>query len=149
VPQRDRAPQPGVTGNVAGLEIENTQYADVYENHAEDNTGGIVVFDLPGNPIVGRDVRLRDNTIVRNNRRNFAPGGTVAEIPSGTGTFVMASRRVVVTNNTYEENNAVDIALISGLIIEGNPATWELDEAELVGTGTTSVCSPGRPPTRS
>lgn len=67
-----------VTGNVAGLEIENTQYADVYENHAEDNTGGIVVFDLPGNPIVGRDVRLRDNTIVRNNRRNFAPGGTVA-----------------------------------------------------------------------
>ncbi|MBK6576736.1 MAG: right-handed parallel beta-helix repeat-containing protein [Sandaracinaceae bacterium] len=122
-----------VTGNVAGLEIENTQYADVYENHAEDNTGGIVVFDLPGNPIVGRDVRLRDNTIVRNNRRNFAPGGTVAEIPPGTGTFVMASRRVVVTNNTYEENNAVDIALISGLIIEGNPATWELDEAELVG----------------
>jgi len=122
-----------VRGNVAGLEIENTQYADVYENHAEDNTGGIVVFDLPGNPIVGRDVRLRDNTIVRNNRRNFAPGGTVAEIPPGTGTFVMASRRVVVTNNRYEENNAVDIALISGLIIEGNPATWELDEAELVG----------------
>ena len=28
--------------NVAGLEIENTQYADVYENTAEDNTGGIV-----------------------------------------------------------------------------------------------------------
>ncbi|HET7499993.1 MAG TPA: parallel beta-helix domain-containing protein, partial [Kofleriaceae bacterium] len=83
-----------VTKNVAGLEIENTQYADVYNNTAEDNTGGIVVFDLPGNPIVGRDVRLRDNTIQNNNRPNFAAGGTVANIPAGTGTFAMASRRV-------------------------------------------------------
>lgn len=61
----------------------------------------------------------------------------------------MASRRVVVTNNTYEENNAVDIALISGLIIEGNPATWELDEAELVGNWDDLGLLPGRPPTRS
>ena len=67
-----------VRGNVAGLEVENTQYADVYDNLAEDNTAGIVTFDLPGNPIVGRDVRLRDNIIRDNNRTNFAPGGTVA-----------------------------------------------------------------------
>ncbi len=121
-----------VRGNVAGLEIENTQYADVYENHAEDNTGGIVVFDLPGNPVVGRDVHLHDNTIIRNNRRNFAPGGTVAQIPPGTGTFVMASRRVVISDNRYEENNAVDIAIISGLILEENPPEdWELDPAVL------------------
>ncbi|MCB9661693.1 MAG: right-handed parallel beta-helix repeat-containing protein [Sandaracinaceae bacterium] len=122
-----------VRGNVAGLEIENTQYADVYENHAENNTGGIVVFDLPGNPIVGRDVRLRDNVIIRNNGRNFAPGGTVSEIPPGTGTFVMASRRVMVVNNRYEENNAVDIAVISGMIVEPLPENWELPTAMLVG----------------
>src|ERR1044071_3115469 len=77
-----------VTGHVAGLEIENTQYADVYGNTAEDNTAGIVVFDLPGNPIVGRDVRLRDNTIRNNNHVNFGtPGTTVASIPVGTGTL--------------------------------------------------------------
>ena len=63
-----------VRGNVAGLEIENTQFADVYGNVAHDNTAGIVVFDLPGNPIVGRDVRIRDNMIVDNNQTNFAPG---------------------------------------------------------------------------
>ena len=34
--------------NVAGIEIENTVGADVYECTATNNTGGILVFDLPG-----------------------------------------------------------------------------------------------------
>lgn len=123
-----------VRGNVAGLEIENTQYADVHGNTAEDNTGGIVVFDLPGNPIVGRDVRLRDNIIRNNNHVNFAPGGTVGSIPAGTGTFAMASRRVEITGNTYEGNNTVDIALISGLALEQDETMWELETASLTGT---------------
>ncbi|MBZ0230838.1 MAG: right-handed parallel beta-helix repeat-containing protein [Deltaproteobacteria bacterium] len=123
-----------VAGNVAGLEIENTQYADVYGNTAEDNTAGIVVFDLPGNPIVGRDVKLRDNIIRNNNHINFAPGGTVAVIPVGTGTFAMASRRVEITGNTYENNNTGDIALLSGLIVESDEARWELATASLNGT---------------
>lgn len=125
-----------VRGNVAGLEIENTQYADVYDNHAEDNTTGIVVFDLPGNPIVGRDVRLRNNTIINNNRLNFAvPGTTVAAIPAGTGTFAMASRRVEITDNTYQNNQTVDIAIISGLVVESEDdgAAWALQTSSLVG----------------
>ena len=124
-----------VTGNVAGLEIENTQYADVYGNTAEDNTGGIVVFDLPGNPIVGRDVRLRNNIIRNNNHGNFGtPGTTVASIPVGTGTFAMASRRVEITGNTYADNNTGDIALISGLAIEQDVTKWVLPTSQLTGT---------------
>lgn len=122
-----------VRGNVAGLEIENTQYADVYGNLAEDNTGGIVVFDLPGNPIVGRDVRLRDNVIRNNNRKNFAPQGVVKEIPAGTGTFAMASRRVEITGNTYENNNTVDIAVINGLVVDSDPMVWNLAKSTLLG----------------
>jgi len=108
-----------VSNNVAGLEIENTQYADVHDNTAENNTGGIVVFDLPGNPIVGRDVRLHDNIIRNNNHVNFAVQntGTVRLIPAGTGTFALASRRVEITGNTYENNNTGDIAILSGLVI--------------------------------
>ncbi|MFK7929375.1 MAG: parallel beta-helix domain-containing protein [Myxococcota bacterium] len=121
------------SGNVAGLEIENTQYADVYGNVVEDNTGGLVVFDLPGNPVVGRDVYIHDNIIRNNNRDNFAPGGTVAQIPAGTGTFAMASRRIEISNNTYENNNSVDIALISGLVVEGDPAKWVIPKADVVG----------------
>ncbi|HNL38060.1 MAG TPA: parallel beta-helix domain-containing protein, partial [Saprospiraceae bacterium] len=36
--------------NVAGIEIENTTNAWVYDNYAHDNTGGILVFDLPDLP---------------------------------------------------------------------------------------------------
>jgi parallel beta-helix repeat protein len=123
-----------VTGNVAGLEIENTQYADVYGNTAEDNTGGIVVFDLPGNPIVGRDVRLRNNTIRNNNHANFGTSGTtVASIPVGTGTFAMASRRVEITDNTYDGNHTSDISLISGLAIEPDITKWTLPITSLSG----------------
>jgi len=121
-----------VRGNVAGLEIENTQYADVYDNLAEDNTGGLVVFDLPGNPVVGRDVLIRDNRIVNNNRANFAPGGTVREIPAGTGTFALASRRVEIRDNVYMNNDTVDIALLSGLILDG-ASDWSLQEDDLIG----------------
>jgi parallel beta-helix repeat protein len=132
-----------VTGNVAGLEIENTQYADVYGNTAEDNTGGILVFDLPGNPIIGRDVRVRDNTIRNNNHVNFASGGTVANIPVGTGTFAMASRRVEITNNTYANNNTSDIALISGLVVESEQAKWALQTSSLSGTYSDLGLLPG------
>lgn len=135
-----------VTGNVAGLEIENTQYADVYGNTADDNTAGIVAFDLPGNPIVGRDVRLRDNIIKNNNHVNFAPGGTVAKIPSGTGTFAMASRRVEITGNTYQNNNTGDIALISGLVIEPDTTKWELATATIAGTWDDLGLIPGAAP---
>jgi len=133
-----------VTGNVAGLEIENTQYADVHDNTAEDNTGGIVVFDLPGNPIVGRDVRLRNNIIRNNNHVNFAAGGTVSEIPVGTGTFAMASRRVEITGNTYAGNKTGDIALISGVVIEPDESKWELKTADMVGDWQDLSLRPGK-----
>jgi parallel beta-helix repeat protein len=119
--------------NVAGLEIENTQYADVYGNTVEDNTGGLVVFDLPGNPVIGRDVKIHDNIVRNNNRVNFAPGGTVRSIPPGTGTFAMASRRVEIVNNTYENNKSFDVAVVSGLIIEGDEEKWALAADSLVG----------------
>ena len=51
------------------IEIENTQFADVYDNLAEDNSAGLLVFDLPGNPVLGRDVDIHDNQIINNNRK--------------------------------------------------------------------------------
>jgi parallel beta-helix repeat protein len=119
--------------NVAGIEIENTQFAEVYGNLAEDNTGGLVVFDLPGNPVIGRDIYIHDNEILDNNRPNFAPGGTVRQIPAGTGTFALASRRVEIAHNRYENNDSGDIALLSGLVIEGDASLWLIPEDQLVG----------------
>ena len=45
--------------NVAGIEIENSTDADVYDNMATNNTGGILVFNLPGPPVQdGRRTRV-------------------------------------------------------------------------------------------
>ncbi|MBK9032288.1 MAG: hypothetical protein IPL61_13410 [Myxococcales bacterium] len=45
----------------------------------------------------------------------------------------MASRRVEITGNTYENNNTGDIALVSGLVIEGRETSWELDTTTIAG----------------
>lgn len=114
--------------NVAGIEIENTKFAYVEGNTAIDNTTGLVVFDLPGNPIQGTDVLVTKNTITGNNRHNFASdsgsSSTVSQVPAGTGTFILASRRVEFVGNTWGNNNTVDIAVLSGLAIEPNPVLW-------------------------
>jgi parallel beta-helix repeat protein len=122
-------------GNVAGLEIENTQYADVYENVVEDNAGGLLVFDLPGNPVIGRDIKIHDNMVLSNNRPNFAPTGTtVSAIPAGTGTFALASRRVEIANNVYSGNDTTDIALLSGLVIQSSTGAWSIPIDMVVGS---------------
>jgi parallel beta-helix repeat protein len=52
--------------NVAGIEIENSTFADVYENTATNNTGGILVFDLPDLPIQGgKNTRVFKNEIFK------------------------------------------------------------------------------------
>ena len=72
--------------NVAGIEIENTRHSDVYDNVAQNNTGGILVFDLPGLPVAnGGTTRVYRNRIQGNNHTNFAPkGNMVADVPAGT-----------------------------------------------------------------
>ena len=121
------------TGNVAGIEIENTQYADVYGNTATENTGGMLIFDMPGNPVFTRDVKVHDNDIFGNNTANFAPGGTVAQIPAGTGAVILAARRVEFTNNTFRNNNSTDIAIVNGLAIEGSEDSWAVAYDDIIG----------------
>ena len=101
--------------NVAGIEIENSYYADVYGNTAEDNTGGILVFDLPGLPQQGgHDVRVFNNSIVHNNTDNFAPeGNIVGEVPRGTGIIIMANSNVEIFSNRIDDHETVGIAVVS------------------------------------
>ena len=76
-----------VEGNVAGIEIENSTDADVYDNDVTGNTGGVLVFNLPGPPVQdGRRTRIFNNRIYENNEPNFgAPGSSVSGVPKGTG----------------------------------------------------------------
>jgi parallel beta-helix repeat protein len=107
--------------NVAGIEIENSIDADVYENVATLNTGGILVFSLPDLPKikVGRNCRVYNNKIFENNHENFAPkGNAVAGVPPGTGVMVLASRNVEVFDNTIENNNNSGLSISSYLLTQ-------------------------------
>jgi parallel beta-helix repeat protein len=99
--------------NVAGIEIENSTNSEVYENIAEDNTGGILVFDLPNLSREGTRTKVFNNTIRNNNTVNFAPGGSiVGVVPTGTGMLVMAFSDVEVYDNLIENNQSAAIVVV-------------------------------------
>ncbi len=93
--------------NVAGIESENSRWVEIYGNHAHDNTGGILVFDLPGLTQYGHTTRVFSNNIHENNFRNFAPkGNVVATVPPGTGVMLLATRTLrfsITSSQTIEQ----------------------------------------------
>ena len=103
-----------VSYNVAGIEIENSNHADVFGNTATRNTGGILVFDLPNLPRMGGGgVRVYGNKVFLNDTPNFAPkGNIVAGVPNGTGVIIMANRDVHVFNNILGENGSTNIFIV-------------------------------------
>ena len=104
-----------VSGNVAGIEIENSNRADVHDNIATGNTGGILVFDMPNLPKEGGgDVRVFRNRVVANDQANFAPkGNIVATVPRGTGVLIMANDNVHVFDNDLADNATSNVMIVS------------------------------------
>jgi len=101
--------------NVAGIEIENSYYADVFGNTVTRNTGGILVFDLPDLPQQGgHHIRVYNNKSFDNNTDNFAPeGNIVATVPRGTGMLILANSIIEVFNKDFFENDTVNLAIVS------------------------------------
>lgn len=110
--------------NVAGIEIENSIDADVYDNESWDNTGGILVFDLPD--LVqkrGGNIRVFRNHVHDNNYPNFAPkGNIVGKVPDGTGMMILATNNVEIFDNQIINNRTMGTAIISYYMTE-NPIT--------------------------
>ena len=101
--------------NVAGIEIENSYYADVYDNLASHNTAGILVFDLPDLPQQGgHHVRVFRNQAINNDTDNFAPeGNIVGEVPRGTGIIIQANSHVEVFDNDIGGNGTVNLTIVT------------------------------------
>ena len=100
--------------NVAGIEIENTVNADVYDNLAENNTGGILVFNMPGIPMEGHSTRVYQNKLITNNTENFAAAGTaVSGVPAGSGVVINSNDKVEVFNNEFSDNDTAHILISS------------------------------------
>ncbi|MCH7854681.1 MAG: right-handed parallel beta-helix repeat-containing protein [Proteobacteria bacterium] len=112
--------------NVAGIEIENTINADVYGNVVTNNTGGILVFNMPDLPRPGHSTRVYENKIIANNTDNFGAEGTpVASVPAGSGIVINSSDRVEIFNNEIADNDTANI-IISSYYATGFQGTLEL-----------------------
>ena len=100
--------------NVAGIEVENTIGADVYNNVANNNTGGILVFNMPSIPQRGYATRVFDNDVHSNNTENFAIAGTaVSGVPTGSGVMINSNDQVEIFNNRITSNNTANIVISS------------------------------------
>ncbi len=103
-----------VYNNVAGIESENCKYVAIYDNYTYDNTGGILVFDLPGLTQYGHTTLVRNNKVIKNNHKNFAPkGNIVGMVPQGTGMMLLATRNISIIDNEIIDNRTSSIATIS------------------------------------
>jgi parallel beta-helix repeat protein len=115
--------------NVAGIEIENTTFADVYGNLAMHNTGGILVFNMPDLPVPGHSTRVYKNKVVANNTRNFGAAGTpVASVPAGTGILINSNDKVEIFDNEIADNDTANI-IISSYFATGYQGNRELAAA--------------------
>lgn len=100
--------------NVAGIEVENSVYADVYDNVATNNTGGILVFNMPNLPQEGHSTRVYNNQVFKNNTKNFGHEGTpVASVPAGSGIVINSNDKVEVFGNSIRDNKTANIIISS------------------------------------
>ncbi|HEY6939836.1 parallel beta-helix domain-containing protein [Dokdonella sp.] len=100
--------------NVAGIEIENSVDADVYENTATQNTGGILVFNMPNLSQAGRNARVFKNRVFDNNTGNFAAkGAAVASVPAGSGVIVNSNDRVEIFDNDIADHRTANVIVSS------------------------------------
>lgn len=100
--------------NVAGIEIENTIDADVYENVATGNTGGILVFNMPNLSQAGHSTRVYKNRIEKNNLANFGAKGTaVASVPAGSGVVINSNSKVEIFDNDIVDNRTANVIISS------------------------------------
>ncbi|WP_271409450.1 parallel beta-helix domain-containing protein [Pseudomonas sp. Q1-7] len=100
--------------NVAGIEIENTIGADVYDNLATGNTGGILVFNMPNLQQPGHGTRIYRNRIEANNHDNFGHKGTpVASVPAGSGVVINSNDDVEIFDNDIGHHRTANVIVSS------------------------------------
>jgi len=103
------------SGNVIGIEAENSIDVAIYDNEAWDNTCGILVVSLPG--LTKKEMRgasVFDNLVYDNNRENFGEeGGFLANVPKGTGILIASADQTHVYANTLRSNGGAALLILS------------------------------------
>jgi parallel beta-helix repeat protein len=123
--------------NVAGIESENSRWVEIYGNEAYDNSGGLLVFDLPGLTQYGHTTKVYQNNLHDNNHDNFAtPGNVVASIPPGTGMMILATHDLEMNDNQISNNKTVGTAIVSYEMVAALNANTQQQENAIGGAQT-------------
>jgi hypothetical protein len=81
---------------------------------ATNNTGGVLVFNMPDLPQPGHRTRIFKNRIVANNTANFgAEGSAVASVPAGAGVVINSNDEVEIFANEIGGNNTANVLISS------------------------------------
>jgi len=100
--------------NVAGIESENSSKVEIYDNEIFNNTGGLLIFNLPHLTVYGENVKAYNNLIYDNNIKNFGvKGSIVSTVPRGTGIIVMATKEVAIYENKIENHKTINASVVS------------------------------------
>jgi parallel beta-helix repeat protein len=135
--------------NVAGLEIENSSTASVHNNYLTNNSGGLLVFKLPGLPTqISDNHKVFANVSVNNNTPNFGiPGSTVSLVPTGTGLLIISNDDGEFYGNIVQGNDSFGIALVDqqavNFLVGGDPPPFDPTSHTCDGgTNDGDVCNP-------
>lgn len=138
------------TGNVTGLQVENTERAHLHGNTATGNALGVFVVDLPTAPSGIGEVLVEDNDLYKNDGVNFAPPDLLAAaIPAGLGVLVLATDTVEIAGNTIEGNPSAAALVVSFETVallspfegaldpdyDGFPETVDIHDNTIAGNG--------------
>ncbi len=130
-----------VENNVAGIEVENSQYSRTHNNYATGNSGGVLVFKLPGPPLqLGSDHEVFSNVNISNNAVNIG-SGTVGLIPGGTGMIILSVDNSDIHHNLSTFNETFGFALLDQVVINvlvgGMPLPFDPTSPDQTAEGNT------------
>jgi len=127
-----------IENNVAGIEIENSKNADVYNNEAFANSTGLLIFDLVinGGQAFGDNIRMFSNISYENNAPNIG-GGTVGELPPGLGMLILNSSNTETYNNTFTDNDTSGYVLTGQFLLD--PEFDDEDYSGVIAEGWTPL----------
>lgn len=106
--------------SVLGIELENTDDGEMYDNEVYNNAGGLAVFLLNNlNKKNANRNNVHDNKSHDNNHANFGDKkSVVSAVPPGTGLIVLAADDTEVHNNDFENNGSGAIIVVSNTIFK-------------------------------
>jgi|GEM_PF-5736948 len=117
--------------NVTGINIENSWHVNVVNNNLTNNTNGIFIVSLPDMLYSHSEfITLDSNTLDNNNHKNFANEGTlISKLLPGIGVKLVATKNILLKNNTISGHNLHDIEISTYLALDmpPYPGTFSID----------------------